>query len=144
MALCQKIWAERKEPQELIQSLFIPLPKKGNLNLRDNRRTISLISHHINVMLRIIHNRLKSKTEEVLAEEQAGYRAERSTVEHILNCRIGIWKHLQHHRKLLHIFIDFEKAFDRVSPMACYSRIQHWQRVVESHLKTLCKRQQSA
>ena len=65
------------------------------------------------VMLRIIHNRMKSKTEEILAEEQAGFRTGRSTVEQIFNCRVLTEKCLQHQRALYHNFIDFRKAFDR-------------------------------
>ena len=58
--------------------------------------------------------RLKTKAEELLSEEQAGFRAGRSTVEQIFNCRIIIEKYLQHQRDLFHNFIDFKKAFDRV------------------------------
>jgi hypothetical protein len=114
MALCQKIWEGKKWPKEWTQSLVIPLPKKGNLKLCQNYRTISLISHPSKVMLRIILNRLKSKAEELLADEQAGFRAGRSTVEQIFNCRVMMEKHLQHQRELFHNFIDFKKAFDRV------------------------------
>ena len=113
-ALCQKIWEHRKWPKEWTQSLVIPLPKKGNLRKCQNYRTISLISHPSKVMLRIILNRLKSKAEELLSEEQAGFRARRSTVEQIFNCRVLMEKHLQHQRPLFHNFIDFKKAFDRV------------------------------
>ena len=113
-ALCHKIWEEKKWPKEWTQSLVIPLPKKGNLKLCQNYRTISLISHPSKVMLRIILNRLKSKAEELLADEQAGFRAGRSTVEQIFNCRVMMEKHLQHQRELFHNFIDFKKAFDRV------------------------------
>ena len=93
---------------------MIPLLKKGNLKQYQNYRTISLISHPSKVMLRIILNRLKTIAEELLAEEQAGFRAGRSTVEQIFNCRVLIEKHLQHQRELYHNFIDFKKAFDRV------------------------------
>ena len=65
-------------------------------------------------MLRVILNRLKNEAEEHLAEEQAGFRANRSTAEQIFNCRIMIEKHLQHQQDLFHNFIDFKKAFDRV------------------------------
>lgn len=65
-------------------------------------------------MLRVILNRLQKEAEEHLAEEQAGFRAGRSTVEQIFNCRIMMEKHLQHQRELYHNFIDFKKAFDRV------------------------------
>ena len=73
---------------------------------------ISLISHPSKVMLCIILNHLKSKAEELLSEEQAGFRAGWSTVEQIFNCRVLIEKHLQHQRDLFHNFIDFKKAFD--------------------------------
>lgn len=112
--LCQKIWEEKKWPKEWAQSIIIPLPKKGNLRQCQNYRTISLISHPSKVMLRIILNRLKPIAEELLAEEQAGFRAGRSTVEQIFNCRVMIEKHLEHQRQLYHNFIDFKKAFDRV------------------------------
>jgi len=112
--LCQKIWNKKKWPKMWTQSLVIPLPKKGNLKQCQNYRTISLISHPSKVMLRIILNRLKGKAEEVLSEEQAGFRAGRSTVEQILNCHILIEKHLEQQRELYHNFIDFKKAFDRV------------------------------
>ena len=65
-------------------------------------------------MLCIILNRVKAKAEELLSEEQAGFRAGRSTVEQIFNCRVLIEKHLQCQRDLFHNFIDFKKAFDRV------------------------------
>ena len=112
--LCQKIWNEKKWPEEWTKSLVMPLPKKGNLKKCENYRTISLISHPSKVMLRIILNRLKNKAEELLAEEQAGFRPGRSTVEQIFNCRILMERHLQHQKDLYHNFIDFKKAFDRV------------------------------
>ena len=113
-ALCQKIWEQKKWPTEWTQSLAIPLPKKGNLRQCQNYRTISLISHPSKVMLHIILSSLKAKAEELLGEEQAGFRAGRSTVEQIFNSRVLIEKHLQHQRDLFHNFIDFKKAFDRV------------------------------
>lgn len=113
-ALCQKIWATKQWPAIWTKSLIIPLPKKGNLRQCQNYRTISLICHTSKIMLRVILNRLKKEAEEHLAEEQAGFRAGRSTVEQIFNCHILMEKHLQHQRKLYHNFIDFKKAFDRV------------------------------
>ena len=112
--LCQKIWETKQWPKEWTQSLVIPLPKKGNLKQCQNYRTISLISHPSKILLKVILKRLKSKAEELLAEEQAGFRAGRSTTEQIFNSRLIIEKHLQHQRDLFHNFIDFRKAFDRV------------------------------
>ena len=74
---------------------------------RQNHRTISLVSHPSKIMLRVILSRLKAMAEELLAEEQAGFRSVRSTVKQIFNSRVVIEKHLQHQRDLLHNFSDF-------------------------------------
>ena len=50
----------------------------------------------------------------IIAEEQAGGRAGRSTTEQIFNLRILCEKYLQHQQNLYHVFIDFKKAFDKV------------------------------
>ena len=87
-ALCRKIWETKQWPDEWTRSLIFPLPKKGNLRKCGNYRTISLISHTSKIMLRVILNRLKKEAKEHLAEEQAGFRPGRSTVEQIFNCHI--------------------------------------------------------
>ena len=112
--ICNKIWQTGEWPTPRTQSLIITLPKKGNLQMCQNYRTISLISHPSKVMLKILLNRLKPQAEEIIAEEQAGFRAARSTSEQIFNLRILCEKHLQHQQSLYHVFIDFKKAFDKV------------------------------
>ena len=94
--------------------IVITLPKKGNRQQCQNYRTISLISHPSKVMLKIILNRLKPQAEKLIAEEQAGFRAGRSTTEQIFNLCILCEKYLQHQQDLYHVFIDFKRAFDRV------------------------------
>ena len=106
-SICNKIWKTGEWPTTWIQSLVITLPKKSNLQLCQNYRTISLISHHSKVMLKIILNRLQPQAEEIIAEEQAGFRAGRSTTELIFNLRILCEKYLQHQQNLYHVFIDF-------------------------------------
>ena len=113
-AICNKIWRTGEWPTTWIQSLVITLPKKGNLQLCKNYRTMRLISHPSKVMLKIILNRLQPQAEEIIAEEQAGFRAGRSTTEQIFNFRILCEKYLQHQQNLYHVFIDFKKVFDRV------------------------------
>ena len=65
-------------------------------------------------MLRIILNRFKPQAEKIIAEEQAVFRAERSTTEQIFNLRTLCAKYLQLQQDLYHIFIDLKKVFDRV------------------------------
>ena len=125
-AICNKIWKTGEWPTTWTQSLDITLPKKGNLQLCQNYRTFSLISHPSKVMLKIIPNRLQPQTEDIIAEEQAGFRAGRSTTEQIFNLRILFVKYLQHQQNLYHIFIDFKKDFDRVWPKALWATMRKY------------------
>ena len=59
--ICNRIWRTGEWPTPWTQSLIITLPKKGNLQLCQNYRTVSLISHSSKVMLKVILNRLKPK-----------------------------------------------------------------------------------
>ena len=63
-------------------------------------------------MLKITLNSLKPQAEKIIAEEQAGFRAGRSTTEMIFNLRILCEKYLQHQQDLYHVFKNFKKAFD--------------------------------
>ena len=92
--ICNKIWQTGEWPTPWTQSLVITLPKKGNLQQCQNYRTISLIRHPSKVMLKIILNRLKSQAGKIIAEEQAGFRAGRSTTEQIFNLHILCEKYL--------------------------------------------------
>ena len=75
-------------------------------------------------MLKITLNRLKSQTERIIAEGQAGFRAGRSTTEQISNLCILCKKYLQHQQDLYHVFIDFKKAFDRVWHAALWATMK--------------------
>ena len=77
-------------------------------------------------MLKIILNNLKSQAEKIIAEEQAGFRARRSTTEQIFNLRILCEKYLQHQHDLYHVFIDFKKAFDRVWHAALWATMKKY------------------
>ena len=125
-AICNKIWRTGEWPTTWTQSLVNTLPKKGNLQLCQNYRTISLISHPSMVMLKIILNRLQPQAEEIIAEEQAGFRAGRITTEQIFNLRIFCEKYLQHQQNLYHVFIDFKKAFDRVWLAALWATMRKY------------------
>ena len=124
--ICNKIWKTGEWPTTWTRSLVITLPKKGNLQLCQNYRTISLISHPSKVMLKIILNRLQPHAEEIIAEDQAGFRAGRSTTEQIINLRILGEKYLQHQQNLYHVFIDFKKAYGSVWQEALWATMRKY------------------
>ena len=80
-AICNKIWKTGEWPTTWAQSLVITLPKKGNLQLCQNYRTISLISHPSKVMLKIILNRLQPQAEEIILRFQSRKDHHRTNIQ---------------------------------------------------------------
>jgi len=68
-----------KWPEQWTQAIFVLLSKTGDLKKCKNYRTISLLSNASKVLLIIILNRLKNKSEMKLPNEQAGFRPGRRT-----------------------------------------------------------------
>ena len=58
-SIYQQIWKTQQWPQDWKRSVFIPIPKKGNAKECSNYRTIALISHASEVMLKILQARLQ-------------------------------------------------------------------------------------
>ena len=138
ISICNNIWKTGKWPTTWTQSLVITLTKKGTLQLCQNYRTISLISRPSKDTLKVILNRHQPQAEEIIAEEQAGFRAGRNTTEQIFNLRIRYDKYLQHQQNLYQVFIYFKTAFDRVWHEALWATMRKYNinaniiRVIES------------
>ena len=70
--------------QDWNRSVFIPIPKKGNVEERSNYYTIALISHASKVMLKILQARLQQNMNDELPDVQAGFRKGRGTRDQII------------------------------------------------------------
>ena len=84
-SICQQNWKTQQWPQNWKRSVFIPVPKKGNVKECSNDRTIALISHTGKVMLRILQARLQQFVNHEFPDVQAGLRKGRGTRDHIAN-----------------------------------------------------------
>ena len=59
----------------------MPIPKKGNLKICDNWREIRLLDVVGKVLGRVVQDRLKLITEDVLPDPQCGFRAGRGCMD---------------------------------------------------------------
>ena len=76
-------------------------------------------------MLKVLLKRLQSQVEEILAEEQTGFRA--GTLLNIyLTSQILSEKYLKHQHDLYHIFSDFKKVFNMVWHDALWSTMRQY------------------
>ena len=58
-SISQQTWKTQQWPQDWKRPVFFAIPKKGNARECSNYRTIALISHASNVMLKILLARLQ-------------------------------------------------------------------------------------
>ena len=56
---CQQIWKTQQWAQDCKRSVFIPIPKKGNVRECSSYRIIALVSHASKVMPQILQARLQ-------------------------------------------------------------------------------------
>ena len=76
----------------LEKSVFIPIPKKGNVKECSNYCIIALISHTSKVILKILQARLQQYMNHELPHVQAGFRKGKGTGDQIANIH---WKKKQ-------------------------------------------------
>ena len=62
--------------------------QKGDLKQCANYRTVALVSHASKILLRIILQRIRAKTETEIADEQVEFRHGRGTKDQIPNVKI--------------------------------------------------------
>ena len=102
--ICQQIWKTQQWPQDWKRSVFIPMPKKGNVKECSNYRTIALISHASKIMLKILQARLQHYANCKRPGVQAGFRKGRGTRGQIANIRWITEKAREFQKKYLLLF----------------------------------------
>ena len=112
--LIDRIYETGVVPDEMFKSVFVTLPKKPGATECENFRTISLMSHALKLLLRIMVQRIEKKAYFLISKEQFGFMPDRGTRNAILCLRVIAERLLNHQQKLFVCFIDFVKAFDKV------------------------------
>ena len=112
-SICQQIWKAQLATGRK-RSVFILIPKKGNVPTCSNYHTIALISHTSKVMLKILQARLQQYVNRELPDVQAGFRKGRGTRDQIANIRWIIEKAREFQTNIYFCFLDYAKAFDCV------------------------------
>jgi len=135
--LCQQIWISNLWPQEWRRSIYLPLPKKGDLRLCTNYRTIALIPHASKILLKIIQSRLATYFEREMSEEQAGFRKGRGTRDQISNIRWILERAMEYGKIVFMCFIGYNKAFDCVDHRRLWNTLRSMG--VPEHLIILIK-----
>lgn len=112
-------------PKAWSNGMIIPILKKGNTKDPNNYRGITLLSCIGKLFTSLINNRLTEFLElnEILNQNQAGFRKGLSITEHIFTLKTVIDIFISEKRKLYCVFIDFQKAFDTIWRKALWYKL---------------------
>ena len=104
----------------------VPICKSGERSFADNYRSISLTSIVVNTMERIIHKHFMDIfCHNLLSENQHGFRKPRSCITQLLQL-LHYWFSILDNRGAIGvIFLDFAKAFDKISHVHLLNKSQH-------------------
>ena len=80
-SICQQIWKTQQWPQDWKRSIFILIPKKGNVKECSNYCTIALISHTSKVMLKIFQARFQQYVNCELCSQLVSEKAEEPEIK---------------------------------------------------------------
>ena len=94
------------------KSSIKPLPKKGDLQIPQNYRGITLSALASKIYNSMVFNRVFPLIDPILRPNQNGFRKGRSTLPEILTIRRTIEELKISNRKASIVFVDFAKAFD--------------------------------
>nr|VZI15148.1 unnamed protein product [Spirometra erinaceieuropaei] len=116
-ALFQEMWRQGEVPQDLKDATIVHLyNRKGNRQVCDNHRGISLLNIAWRILARILLNRLNNHLERgLLPESQCGFRRHRGTTDMIFAARQLQEKCQEMRTHLYSTFVDLTKAFDTVA-----------------------------
>nr|CAI5855303.1 unnamed protein product [Callosobruchus analis] len=120
------IWIQEVLPTEWNNGIIIKIPKKGDREDCCNWRGVTLLCSINKILASVIHQRIYSKVEEQLRNEQAGFRKGKSCIDQIATATIIIEQTLEMNSKLMMVFIDFEKAFDSVNHHQLWNILEHF------------------
>lgn len=102
-------------PQEWRKSLIITIPKKGDLEERNNYRGISLLNTAYKILTKVILTHLRKYTENIIGQYQCGFRKNKSTTDALHIITQILEKSYEFNIHIHILFIDFRRAFDSVN-----------------------------
>ena len=114
-------------PDKWKKALVIPIPKSGDLKKVENYRPISLLPLPGKILEKLIHTQLSFHLEEneILSNNQFGFRKQRNTCHAISQLLNQIYTNINKATVTAAIYIDFSKAFNCVQHKTLLNKLKH-------------------
>ena len=114
--IVNKSLKDGKFPKQWKLSNVVPVYKKGDKQIKNNYRPISLLASTSKVLERIVYNNLYNHCLKhgLLSSKNSGFKRNDGTINQLLNLINKIYKGFDDEREIAVVFLDITKAFDRV------------------------------
>ena len=124
-----------KVPEDWRTGLIVPIWKrKGDTQDPGKYIGITLLSHIMKLLERMLGKRLHERAEPELGEEQLGFRKGRGTTDGMFSLMQLVEKRLEEQGHMALAFVDLEKAFDTVPRKMAMATLR-WMGAPESDIK---------
>jgi uncharacterized C2H2 Zn-finger protein len=124
--IIHKIWQEERVVEEWTTCTIVPLFKKGDKEVCDNYRGISLLSIPSKVLAKVLYQRIERRVEPKLHEAQCGFRKGRGCVDQLFNLKQFMSLSRQKEKPLFMCFIDLKKAYDSVNRTLLWKAVREY------------------
>jgi hypothetical protein len=115
MKLINTIYETGEWPKDFTEVTMFALKKQPQATKCSDHRTIGLIEHTAKIVAKILRRRIEKKIEDVLGEDQFGFRRGKGTRDAIGMLRIISERTLEIDEELSVWFMDWQIAFDQVT-----------------------------
>ena len=133
--LFNKILEDERMPDEWKRSVLVPIFKnKGDVQSCSSYRSIKLISHTMKLWERVVEARLRHEV--TISEKQYGFMPRKSTTDAMFALRMLMEKYREGQKELHCVFVDLEKAYDKVPRVELWYCMRKSQ-VVEKYVKVV-------
>ena len=125
LKLINQIFNSGEYPESWGRGIIVPIFKSGDANLAQNYRGITISNILSKVYSQILLNRMTKWADmhDVMNNAQFGYQKGKSTTDCIFILHSIISKLLSSKQKLYCVFIDFEKAFDKIDRLKLWHKL---------------------
>ena len=125
--LYKKTISGEEMPQEIKLGYISSIYKKGDRRSCENYRGICVMNPIVKTFVRIIKQHVEDEYNNT--EEQCGFTAGRSCIDHIFTLRMLVDECREKNKEIDFIFVDLEKAYDSIP------RKLLWQALREASIK---------
>ena len=123
--LYNEILSKEQTPLQWTKSTIVLIHKKGDKEKIENYRPISLMTNLYKIFSKIILGRLTKGLDEQQPKEQAGFRSDFSTIDHIHVANQVMEKYNEYGKTYYIAFVDYNKAFDSLIHKHIYKALEN-------------------